>query len=54
VEWSTVAESDALAARTPVRRRGLISSKAVAFLCREAAFVNGATPLAEWRLIAGI
>ena len=56
-ECSTVEESDALVARTPVRRRGQPAdiANAVAFLCRgESEFINGATLLVDGGLISGI
>jgi NAD(P)-dependent dehydrogenase (short-subunit alcohol dehydrogenase family) len=56
-ECSTREESDALVARTPVRRRGQPDdiANAVVFLCREeSTFINGALLLVDGGLIAGI
>lgn len=56
-ECSTVEESDALVARTPVRRRGQAAdiANAVAFLCgEESEFVNGAMLLVDGGLTSGI
>jgi len=56
-ECSTVEESDALVARTPVRRRGQPAdvANAVAFLCGdESEFINGAMLLVDGGLTSGI
>lgn len=56
-ECSTLEESDALVARTPVRRRGQPAdiANAVAFLCgEEAEFISGAMLLVDGGLTSGI